>query len=102
MAKTKSSKLYSDSPTVEKDDKGEAVVKKPSDKMKESEGSEKKEVDPKDDERNSMHKRHEEELTAMHERHKKDVKEMHKRHEKSGMEDEAPGSDPTSESKETV
>ena len=90
--KTKSDKLYSDSPTVKRDkETGEAKIQKPSEADKKDAGlsgdplegaGHGMPIEQHEAERASMHKRHEEELSSMHDRHRKDLKEMHKRHEK--------------------
>lgn len=85
----KSEKLYKDSPTVKKDDKGKPGISKPKPKDKDAtetggaplEGSQEgMPIDIHEQEHASMYKRHQEELASMSDRHMKDVKEMHKRH----------------------
>jgi hypothetical protein len=86
---TKSDKMYSKSPKIEKDEKGKPKITKPTKADGESMGTEgsplegasqEMPIDIHEKERQSMHKRHEEELIAMHDRHSKDLREMHKRH----------------------
>lgn len=87
---SKSNKMYSKSPKIEKDKDGKPGIKKPGPDEKEATeagGSELEgagdgmPVDVHEKERASMMKRHEEELVSMHSRHSKDMKEMHKRHQ---------------------
>lgn len=91
----KSSKLYSDSPSIKKDGDGKPGIKKPSEATGEDIGTGGNPLPGSDGkmpiedehyaEHKSMHKRHQEEQTAMHERHAKDLKEMHGRHEKTSI-----------------
>lgn len=103
----KSSKLYKDSPSIEKGEDGKPGIKGPSKADGENMGTEGNPLPGSDGkmpvneehmaEHKAMHKRHQEEQVAMHDRHETDVKEMHKRHEKTkGKEAES-----TSEVKET-
>lgn len=102
---TRSSKLYKDSPRMERDEEGKVSIKKPSDKEKQSEMGDGEPVhEPKEHqgipshsrhvmERMEMHRKHEHEHHAhdhgghgekseMHKRHHKEMGDMHKRHEK--------------------
>lgn len=84
---SKSSKLYKDSPALERDGDGNMQAVRPSEKSdgagagEDGSDAEMQGNASHEEERASMHKRHEEEQKAMHDRHHKDMKEMHKRHE---------------------
>lgn len=91
--KSKSSKLYSDSPTIERGEDGKVAIKKKSAKADSGSDANQSEVkEPGADgqtpdvmqegERKSMVKRHIEELGDMHDRHLKDLKELSARHNK--------------------
>lgn len=88
---SKSSKLYKDSPALERDGDGNMQAVRPSEKSDGAgageDGSDAEMQNGGSDnathaeERASMHSRHESELKDMHKRHQKDAEEMHKRHE---------------------
>lgn len=87
---SKSSKLYKDSPALERDGDGNMQAVRPSEKSDGAgpgeDGSDAEmqkggnDHESQQKERASMHDRHEEELKAMHKRHMKDAEEMHARH----------------------
>jgi hypothetical protein len=90
---SKSDKMYSKSPKIEKDKDGKPGIKKPKgDEADQAQTEGSKDtlegagdglpVDPKMQEVVSMHQRHEEEQKALHEVHEKGKKDMHDRHEK--------------------
>lgn len=98
---SKSSKLYSDSPSLKRDEEsGKVGVEKPSEADGENMGTEGnaipgsggempvggEEHKAKMDEVKELYKRHEEEHTSMADRHKKSLEEMHKRHTKKDKE----------------
>lgn len=84
---TKSSKLYKDSPKIEKDEDGKPGIKKPSKADAEDMGTEGNPLPgagdgmPVEDEQaEHMHDRHARETKDMHKRHEDEMKDMHKRH----------------------
>lgn len=95
---SKSSKLYSDSPALKRDEEsGKVGVEKPSEADGENMGTEGNPIPGSDgkmpvggdehkadmDELKATHSRHEDEQKSMFQRHKKDLEELHKRQEKS-------------------
>ena len=80
----KSSKLYKDSPTIEKDGEGRASIKKPSKADGEDMGTQGNPQEGAGDgvpvQTKEMHDRHMQEMKDMHERHEGEHKDMHKRH----------------------
>lgn len=83
---SKSSKLYKDSPTVDRDEEGTVGIKKPSKADAEDEGLEGNPLPGAGDgmpvQVEEMHKRHIKEMSDMHKRHEDEHKDMHKRHQK--------------------
>lgn len=72
---TRSEKLYSDSPKMERDEKGKVSVKKATEKKTEGKGGAKPDMD-------KMPTRHAREVQEMHKRHMDEHKDMAARHEK--------------------
>lgn len=73
------SRMYKDSPKLERDDKGNMASVKPSDKQPQTDGEpdgDAPDMEPSDASRiqeiKDMHKRHETEMKAVHDRHQKE------------------------------
>lgn len=99
---SKSGKLYSDSPSLKRDDKSGAVgVKKPSEADGENMGVEGAPLEGAGDgmpvQAEQMHKRHETEMKDMHKRHEDEHKDMNKRHLKEHKKLAGDGSTETKE-----
>jgi hypothetical protein len=86
MAKSKSDKLYGDSPKMERDEKsGKMGIKKPSPKEAEATIGDGEPITAKQaEEVKDMHTRHENERSDMNGRHEKELKMLHAKHEKEG------------------
>lgn len=81
---SKSDKMYSKSPKIEKDENGKASIKKPSEAdaedMAVEDNPKEMPVDVQEIERHDMAKKHVQELKDMHKRHSDDFEKMHGRH----------------------
>ena len=106
----KHSKLYKDSPSIEKDDDGKPGIKRPSKADAESMGTEGNPLEgagdgmpvgpDENEDMANMHDRHARELKDTHKRHEDEVKDMHKRHAKEAKKLSGGSSDKQEEKKD--